>query len=107
MERGSGGVRISSMYLPVNEVRPLILCISIPCDLLSEDEIERFFVPFDTTMAEGTGVGLPIAYQAIVSNGGVLECDMEDGDLRFWIRLPLDSRTDLRRTSGVVLKSIK
>jgi nitrogen-specific signal transduction histidine kinase/HAMP domain-containing protein len=107
LERGSGGVRISSMYLPVNEVRPLILCISNPCDLLSQDEIERIFEPFHTTKAEGTGLGLPIAYQAIVSNGGVLECDMEAGDLRFWIRLPLDSRTDLRRTSGVVLKANK
>jgi len=106
-ERGSGAVRISSMHLPVNEVRPLILCVANPCESLSQSEIERLFEPFHTTKAEGTGLGLPIAYQAIVSNGGVLECDMEGEELRFWIRLPLDSRLDLRRTSGVVLKSVK
>lgn len=107
VERGSGAIRISSMYLPVNEIRPLILCIANPCDFMSQEDIERIFEPFHTTKAEGTGLGLPIAYQAVVSNGGVLECDMEEGNLRFWIRLPLDSRTDLRRSSGVVLKAPK
>ncbi len=105
VEHGGGVVRISTMYLPVNELRPVILCVANTCERLSPDELERLFEPFHTTKAGGTGLGLAIAYQAVVSNGGVLETDWEDGEIRFWVRLPMDARMDLRRSSGVVRKT--
>lgn len=102
---GGGVVRLSTMYLPVNELRPIILCVANSCDRMMPDELERLFEPFHTTKAGGTGLGLSIAYQAVVSNGGILEADWEDGEIRFWVRLPMDARLDLRRSSGVVRKT--
>jgi len=49
---------------------------------------EKIFEPFFTTRADGTGLGLPISYQIIVSNSGTLELDSEEGKTAFIIRFP-------------------
>lgn len=87
-QHGHRTIRIHSMYLPVNPKRPLILCISNPGEPLDEEMRERVFEPFFTTKPEGTGLGLPIAYQTVKANGGVLELECEEGEIRFWVRLP-------------------
>lgn len=88
-ERLGGYVRISSLFLSVNDRRPVILCFANPCEPIPKDLREKMFEPFFTTKSNGTGLGLPVAYQAVVSNGGVLEVECEDGEVQFWIRLPL------------------
>jgi signal transduction histidine kinase/HAMP domain-containing protein len=90
IENKTGPIRIQTMYLPVNKNRPVIICISNPSEHIDEELKDRLFEPFYTTRAEGTGLGLPIAYQTIVGNGGVLDFEYEEGEVQFWVRLPLD-----------------
>lgn len=90
---GRGPIRIETMYLAVNPQRPLIICIANPGDPIDEATRERMFEPFFTTKPEGTGLGLPIAHQAILSNGGILEMECGDGEIQFWIRLPREAPT--------------
>ncbi len=89
VEKKCGPIRIQTMHLPVNAKRPLIVCISNPAEQLSDELKERIFEPFYTTKPEGTGLGLPIAYQTVLANGGLLEIECEDGEVQFWVRLPL------------------
>jgi signal transduction histidine kinase len=51
---------------------------------------ERIFVPFATTKAGGSGLGLPIAYEIIYEHGGTIDVKSEFGsDTVFLITLPL------------------
>lgn len=50
---------------------------------------EKIFEPFFTTKAEGTGLGLPIAFQIIVTNNGALDFEYEDGMVVVCVRFPL------------------
>ncbi|MCC6546437.1 HAMP domain-containing protein [Candidatus Sumerlaeota bacterium] len=84
-------IRIQTMYLAVNSQRPIIICIANPGEAIDEAMRERLFEPFFTTKPEGTGLGLPIAYQTIRANGGILELECEDEEVQFWIRLPVES----------------
>ncbi|CAN5204477.1 hypothetical protein BH09SUM1_BH09SUM1_33960 [soil metagenome] len=86
-----GPIRVQTLYLSVNSQRPLIICIANPAEPLDEQKRERIFEPFYTTKPEGTGLGLPIAYQTIASNGGVLEVECENDEIQFWVRLPMHS----------------
>ena len=54
---------------------------------ISSDHIDKIFEPFFTTRSEGTGLGLPIAYQIIISNGGSLEVQSKPDKTVFMIRL--------------------
>ncbi|MBN1903287.1 HAMP domain-containing protein [Candidatus Sumerlaeota bacterium] len=55
---------------------------------IPEDLREKIFEPFYTTKPQGTGLGLPISYQIIVSNGGSLDFDCENGKTTFFLRFP-------------------
>ncbi|MCC5876004.1 MAG: HAMP domain-containing protein [Candidatus Sumerlaeia bacterium] len=88
-EIGRGPVRIESEY-EVGGNRPVRIIISNPGAPLDESVRERIFEPFYTSKAEGTGLGVPIAYQAINMNGGTLELESGSGEIRFTIRLPRD-----------------
>ncbi len=87
---GRGPIRIHTAYAPSNAQRPLTICISNPGSPIDESLRERIFEPFYTTKPEGTGLGLPIAYHAILSNGGTMEVECSEGEIHFWIRLPRD-----------------
>ncbi|MBI2370898.1 MAG: PAS domain-containing protein [Deltaproteobacteria bacterium] len=54
-------------------------------------EIRRqIFVPFFTTKPQGTGLGLPIAYQIIQAHAGTIEVESSPADgTTFRVRLPL------------------
>ncbi|MHC4505499.1 MAG: sensor histidine kinase, partial [Planctomycetota bacterium] len=59
---------------------------------MSEDVIEKLFVPFFTTkdVGEGTGLGLPVAHGIVTSHGGSIKVDSAVGrGTRFEIELPL------------------
>lgn len=89
-EMGNGPIRIETVFLSVNPQRPVIVCVSNPGQAIEEQTRERLIEPFYTTKPDGTGLGLPIAYQIIHSNGGILELECEDGEIQFWVRLPKD-----------------
>jgi two-component system sensor histidine kinase PilS (NtrC family) len=39
---------------------------------LSEDELKRLFVPFNSSFKNGTGLGLPIVYQIVTAHNGTI-----------------------------------
>ncbi len=88
---GLSPIRIETVYLSVNSIRPIIVCISNPGEPIEEESRERLLEPFYTTKAEGTGLGLPIAYQMFLSNDGLMELECEDGEIQFWVRLPREA----------------
>ncbi|HMZ51810.1 MAG TPA: histidine kinase dimerization/phospho-acceptor domain-containing protein, partial [Candidatus Sumerlaeota bacterium] len=63
IEKKCSPIRVQTMYLAVNHQRPIIICIANPGEPIEEAMRERLFEPFFTTKSEGTGLGLPIAYQ--------------------------------------------
>ena len=101
IEKKCSPIRVQTMYLAVNHQRPIIICIANPGEPIEEAMRERLFEPFFTTKSEGTGLGLPIAYQTIRANGGMLELECEDDEIQFWIRLPLEASVQ-RSDSGAV-----
>ncbi len=59
---------------------------------MTEDVIEKLFVPFFTTkdVGEGTGLGLPVAHGIVTSHGGSIRVESALGrGTRFEIELPL------------------
>jgi nitrogen fixation/metabolism regulation signal transduction histidine kinase len=85
-----GPIRVSTSFDAGRRQLPACIRIANPGEPLDETMRERIFEPFFTTKAEGTGLGLPIAYQMIHSNGGELEVLNEDGFIIFQIALPMD-----------------
>jgi nitrogen-specific signal transduction histidine kinase len=100
-----GPIRIQTIHLAVNQQRPIIICLSNPAEALDEIARERIFEPFYTTKPEGTGLGLPIAYQTVASNGGILEVECEGGEIQFWVRLPTESPRS--KTASRILPRIR
>jgi len=63
---------------------------------MSEDVVEKLFVPFFTTkdVGEGTGLGLPVAHGIVTSHGGSIKVESTVGQgTRFEIQLPVMGNT--------------
>ncbi len=56
---------------------------------ISEDIVDKIFLPFFTTKDRGTGLGLSIVQKIIVSHGGTIFVDSSDNGATFRIRFPL------------------
>jgi two-component system sensor histidine kinase PilS (NtrC family) len=56
---------------------------------ISEDIINKIYLPFFTTKERGTGLGLAIVHKIVVSHGGTISVDSSDKGTTFRIRLPL------------------
>ncbi|MBQ0713399.1 MAG: PAS domain-containing protein [Porticoccus sp.] len=59
---------------------------------IPEDIIDRIFFPMISGRADGSGLGLPISQSAINLHHGLIECDSKQGETRFSLYLPLDSK---------------
>lgn len=105
LESGAPYVRISTLNLAVNEERPIIITFANRTAPLPPEELERLFEPFYTTKAKGTGLGVPIAFQSIASNGGILEVEWDEGEILFIVRLPLDPKSVERRQSKLLRRA--
>ena len=59
---------------------------------ISEDNLEKIFDPFFTTKESGTGLGLPVAHQIAVRQGGILTA-MRNADrgMTFSLEIPLST----------------
>lgn len=68
--------------------RQLCFEIANTGNALPKEIKERIFEPFFTTKPEGTGLGLPIAYQIIVANNGNMEFEFRDNMVRLITRFP-------------------
>jgi len=57
---------------------------------ISEGDLERIFDPFFTTKESGTGLGLPVAHQIAVRQGGILTAERNlDRGMTFSLEIPL------------------
>ena len=61
---------------------------------VSEQDMERIFDPFFTTKETGTGLGLPVAHQIVMHQGGILSAVRNpDKGMTFTLELPLHRGT--------------
>jgi signal transduction histidine kinase len=59
---------------------------------ISEEHLEKIFDPFFTTKESGTGLGLPVAHQIAVRQGGVLSARRNaDQGMTFSLEIPLST----------------
>lgn len=64
---------------------------------MTEDILDRLFVPFFTTkeVSQGTGLGLPVVHGIVTSHGGTIEVKSKPGKgTKFTIRLPIEPDSD-------------
>jgi signal transduction histidine kinase len=60
---------------------------------MTEEVLDRLFVPFFTTkdVNQGTGLGLPVVHGIVISHGGTIEVKSKPGKgTKFTIRLPIE-----------------
>jgi len=61
---------------------------------MNDGQLQQIFVPFFTTKAQGTGLGLAVVQQIVTEHGGHVECESApDEGSTFTIVLPLGEKT--------------
>jgi signal transduction histidine kinase len=76
------------------------LCVQIANDgdPLPGEILESLFVPFATTKAGGSGLGLAVAHQIVKEHGGGIEvCTGDPWSVIFTVRFPIRENQDRRR----------
>ncbi|MDX1973655.1 MAG: histidine kinase dimerization/phospho-acceptor domain-containing protein [Candidatus Sumerlaeia bacterium] len=101
-----GELRFSTYLDRRHRRRQITIDIQNTSKPLNKEQINRIFEPFVTNKESGTGLGLPIAYQAIITNNGVLDFSYKQGFVHCKIRFPLQglSGGDLDGSSTLVPK---
>ena len=61
---------------------------------IEAENIAKLFIPFFTTKAQGTGLGLPICERILREHRGEIEIESSPGEgTRFTLRLPLPTES--------------
>ncbi len=58
---------------------------------IPEEIADRIFFPMVSGRQGGTGLGLPIAQELINQHGGLIECESQPGETKFFVYLPLET----------------
>ncbi|MDO9528698.1 MAG: ATP-binding protein [Syntrophales bacterium] len=69
---------------------------------MSEDVLDKIFIPFFTTkdLGQGTGLGMPVVYGIVTANGGSINVKSKPGfGTRFEIRLPVAELEDTEESA--------
>lgn len=89
-----GRIRVTSKMLD----RTVEIRFANDGPLITDEILGRLFVPFATTKASGSGLGLPIAYEIVYEHGGMIDVTSEkESGTVFLITLPLVLEGERRR----------
>lgn len=69
---------------------------------ITEDVLDKIFVPFFTTkdVGQGTGLGLPVVHGIVTSYGGSINVESETGKgTRFEIEIPINAEPSVKETN--------
>jgi two-component system nitrogen regulation sensor histidine kinase NtrY len=85
---GTGAVTVETIWLPESRRARIVVADDGP-GIPSEDK-ERLFLPYFSTKAGGTGLGLPIVHQIVTDHGGTIWVeDAVPQGTRFVVELPV------------------
>lgn len=84
-----GGVLFIEIVPSADPGRGFDIVISDTGHGISEDIIDKIFLPFFTTKERGTGLGLAIVHKIVVSHGGTISVESSDKGTMFRMRLPV------------------
>jgi two-component system, NtrC family, nitrogen regulation sensor histidine kinase NtrY len=85
---GAGAVTVETIWLPESRRARIVVADDGP-GIPAEDK-ERLFLPYFSTKAGGTGLGLPIVHQIVTDHGGTIWVeDAVPQGTRFVIELPV------------------
>jgi two-component system, NtrC family, nitrogen regulation sensor histidine kinase NtrY len=85
---GTGAVTVEIIWLPESRRVRIIVADDGP-GIPAEDK-ERLFLPYFSTKAGGTGLGLPIVHQIVTDHGGTIWVeDAVPQGTRFVVELPV------------------
>jgi len=85
---GTGAVTVETIWLPESRRARIVVADDGP-GIPAEDK-ERLFLPYFSTKAGGTGLGLPIVHQIVTDHGGTIWVeDAVPQGTRFVIELPV------------------
>ncbi|MHB8483081.1 MAG: two-component system sensor histidine kinase NtrB [Nitrospiria bacterium] len=87
-----GALTIKAIVNPLEKNSMVLIQIRDTGSGISKDHLEKIFVPFFTQKAKGTGLGLAIVHKIILSHGGRIRVESEEGKgTLFKIYLPKSS----------------
>ena len=84
-----GGVLTIEIVPSADPGRGVDIVISDTGHGISEDIIDKIFLPFFTTKERGTGLGLAIVHKIVVSHGGTISVESSDKGTTFRMRVPV------------------
>jgi two-component system, sporulation sensor kinase E len=64
---------------------------------IEEAMLNRLFVPFATTKASGSGLGLAVTYEIVYEHGGAIDVRSEGGETVFLVTLPIRIKGERRQ----------
>ena len=76
---------------PLDETKKSFLCIAITNtgSTIAKEDLDAIFMPFVTTKATGSGLGLPTSKGIILSHGGYITAESTENTTTFSTYLPL------------------
>lgn len=76
---------------PLDETKKSFLCIAITNtgSTIAKEDLDAIFIPFVTTKATGSGLGLPTSKGIILSHGGYITAESTENTTTFSTYLPL------------------
>lgn len=87
-----GNLTIGISTISEDEEKFLKISISDTGHGISENIIDKIFLPFFTTKERGTGLGLAIVHKIIISHGGTITVDSNNNGTTFNIKLPIKEK---------------